>query len=195
MFFHKEDGVLKWRFVYHRAIFPEKELSSEALKIGLLMELLHDAEMIKTITNIGVYYPTFVREFIDNRSSSFDVPDDAEFRKVYVRGHSFKISPNVINDFLARGKIITADQVHSLDVIAKEITGDETKVCPSKDTLASSDLTAKYLVLYRIGIANWAPFSHGSSIKAELACLIYQIGTRSSFDFGEFVFDHLAKHA
>ena len=61
--------------------------------------------------------------------------------------------------------------------------------------LPSSDLTAKYSVLYRIGIANWPPSSHGSSIKAELACLIYKIGTRSSFDFGEFVFDHLEKHA
>ena len=29
----------------------------------------------------------------------------------------------------------------------------------------------------------------------DLACLIYQIGTRSSFDFGNFVLDHLAKHA
>ena len=31
--FHKEDGVLKWRYVYHRAIFSERELSAEALKI------------------------------------------------------------------------------------------------------------------------------------------------------------------
>ena len=92
------------------------------------MELLHDAEMIKTVTGIWVYYPTLVREFIVNLSSSFDVPDDAEFRKVYVRGHCFEISPAIINDFLGRGKIISADRVPSLDIIAKKITGDETKV-------------------------------------------------------------------
>ena len=79
--------------------------------------------------------------------------------------------------------IITVDRIPSLDTIAKEIIGDVKKVWPSKGTMASSDLSAKYLVMYRIGIANWAPSSHGSSIKSELACLIYQIGTSSSFDF------------
>ena len=156
---------------------------------------MHNAEILRTVTSIGVYYPALVKEFIVNLSSSFDVPDDAEFKKVFVRGHCFEISPGVINEFLGRGKIITADRVPSLDIIAQEITGDETKVWPSKGTLPSSDLTAKYFILYRIGIANCAPSSHGSSIKADLARLIYQIGTRSSFDFGEFVLDHLAKHA
>ena len=87
--FHKEDGVLKWRYVYHRAIFPEKELSTEALKIDAIMELLHDAEMLKTVTGIGAFYPALVKEFIVNLSSSFDSPEDPEFRKVFVRGHCF----------------------------------------------------------------------------------------------------------
>ena len=60
--FHKEDGVLKLRFVYHRVIFREKELSSEALKIGVIMELMHDAEMIKIVTNIRGLLPYFGEE-------------------------------------------------------------------------------------------------------------------------------------
>ena len=76
--FHREDGVLKWRYVYHRAIFPEKELSAEALKIDAIMELLHDAEMLRTVTDIGVFYPALVKEFIVNLSPSFDSLEDAE---------------------------------------------------------------------------------------------------------------------
>ena len=130
-----------------------------------------------------------------NLSSEIDQRHHPEFGKVYVRGHCFDVSSSAINDFLGRGKIVTADRLPSLDVIAKELTNDEKKTWPSKGSLPSSDLSAKYSVMYKIGIANWAPSSHGSSIKSDLACLIYQIGTRASFDFGEFVFNHLAKHA
>lgn len=52
----------------------------------------------------------------------------------------------------------------------------------------------KYVVLHKIGIANWCPSTHGSGVSPILASLLYQIGTRSTFNFGVFVFNHLLRH-
>lgn len=69
---HEEDRVRKWRYVYHRTVFLEKELSKEALKIDVIMELLHDAQRIKTVSRIGPYFPRLVKEFIVNLSTTID---------------------------------------------------------------------------------------------------------------------------
>lgn len=58
----------------------------------------------------------------------------------------------------------------------------------SKGLLIASNLNVKYVILFKIGIPNWTPSSHGSSITPSLARLLYQIGTKVAFDFGEYVF-------
>lgn len=116
------------------------------------MELLTDAQLLKTVTDLGPYYPKLVKEFLVNLSATIDQPDSSEFNKVYVRGHAFVFSPTVINDYLGHGRIITTDRLPSMNTVAKEITGDENKSWPQKGSLSSSDLTAKYSVLY-MGLA------------------------------------------
>ena len=98
--FHEEDRIRKWRYVYHRTVFPEKELSKEALKIDVIMELLHDAQLIKTVSGIGPYFPRLVKEFIVNLSTAIDQHHHLEFGKVFVRGHCFDVSSSAINDYL-----------------------------------------------------------------------------------------------
>jgi len=51
----------KWRYVFHRTVFPKKELSKEALKIDVIMELLNGAQLYKTVIEIGPYYPKLVK--------------------------------------------------------------------------------------------------------------------------------------
>lgn len=74
-----------------------------------------------------------------------------------------------------------------MPTIVYELSGDDNSVWPNKGLLPSAFLSVKYLVMYMIGIANWAFSTHG--FTPALACLIYEISTRASFDFGEFIFD------
>lgn len=78
-----------------------------------------------------------------------------------------------------------------MKTIAQEITGNVHGNWPTKGLFTLSSLSVKYVILYKIGIANWAPINHGSRITPSLESLIYQIGTIVAFDFGECVFEKI----
>lgn len=80
----------------------------------------------------------------------------------------------MIHVYLGRGKIINADKLPPIWIILHEFSGIEEKKLPKKGLLP--------------------PF-HGSGVTHALASLWYQIGTHFSFDFGDFIFEHMVKHA
>jgi hypothetical protein len=67
--FHLEVNAQKWRFVYHRRIAHERELSQEALNCQAIIELIEVVELMKTIQNLGNCYEKLVKEFIVNISN------------------------------------------------------------------------------------------------------------------------------
>ena len=84
--FHSLEGAAKWENVQKQVIFPERELSENAKEMPEIMDLLEQAKLMQTVTNIGPYFPLLVKEFIVNLPSSFNDPEDLEFEKVFVRG-------------------------------------------------------------------------------------------------------------
>lgn len=60
--------------------------------------------------------------------------------------------------------------------------------------MESRNLSVKYVFLYKIRVAKWAPFFHGSSIIPSLIGMLYQVGNHDAFDFGEYVFKKFMKH-
>ncbi|XP_050889331.1 uncharacterized protein LOC127094553 [Lathyrus oleraceus] len=75
-----------------------------------------------------------------------------------------------------------------------EITAKQVKEWPRKGKLSASALSGKYDVLHMIGTTNWVPTNHTSNIAMKLGKFIYIVGTKSSFDFGSYVFDQTMKH-
>lgn len=55
-------------------------------------------------------------------------------------------------------------------------------------------LSVKYALLHWIGITNWCPLSHRSSLYVSVATLIYHIRTKSPFNFGVFVLNQIKHH-
>ena len=83
------------------------------------------------------------------------------FRKFFVKGHVYEISPKIICDFL---KIPLYDfddfeKDYDMDAIATKFLGIESK-WPGKKTLKVSDLTLKYTGLPKITMTNGWPTSH-----------------------------------
>lgn len=55
-------------------------------------------------------------------------------------------------------------------------------------------LSIKYSILHKIGIANWIPSTHASTISTALGHLTHLICTGSKINVGEFMFQHLLCH-
>lgn len=109
IFFHSEENVIKWKFVFHCNIFAEYELVKNAQECAEIMQLLSDAQLIKIVIGISPYYPKLVKEFVMDLPTSINKPDSHDFSKVQVRGSCFDFSLAIINDYLGRGWLINAD--------------------------------------------------------------------------------------
>ncbi|XP_057426052.1 uncharacterized protein LOC130719441 [Lotus japonicus] len=159
------------------------------------MELLVDAGLMKTVKDIGRCFSQLVRKFIVNIPTDCDDESSPEFRKAYVRGKCVNFSPEVVNEFLGRSPVAGTDEEPDLNRVAKTLTGKMVKKWPKKGLLPSGKLTTKYVVLFKIGCANWMATNHLSGVTPPLARMFYLIGTGGEFDFGKLVFYQTLKHA
>jgi hypothetical protein len=174
--------------VYHRRIARERELHVNALKWKEIMYLIKAAGLQKTVTGLGRCYDKLVKEFIVNIGPEVGEPGHVDYFKVYVRGLSVEFSPATINKFLGRSEESVNQEDVTLKTIVKELTANQETNWPATGTIPSSKLSVKYAILHKIGASNWAPSSHTSSVSANMARLIYAVGTSSPIDFGAYVF-------
>lgn len=129
--FHSEESLVKWNYVYHQKVLPKNELSKAAQEYVEIMELLNDAQSMKTVIGSGPYYPKLVKKFMVNLLSGLViliVPNSGKF----VRGLCFDFSPGVINDYLGRGRIIDVDHLLYMKTIVHKLSGDDKKEWPNK---------------------------------------------------------------
>ncbi|KAE8652915.1 hypothetical protein Csa_004530 [Cucumis sativus] len=137
------------------------------------MELINQAGLSRTILNVGPFYPKLIREVIANLSSDFDDPSSPDYQTIHVRGRTLVISPYVINTFLGLTPSENADlPTHSTDTLASVLTGGSLIVWPLTG-IPSAALSVKYAILHKIGIVNWFPSSHASSVSVALASFLF----------------------
>lgn len=55
------------------------------------------ANLIKTVLNLGLYYPQLVHEFIVNLHRNFDKFDSPDYRKIHVKEHCFVFFTAIVN--------------------------------------------------------------------------------------------------
>ncbi|KAH1205689.1 hypothetical protein GmHk_16G046337 [Glycine max] len=167
----------------------------DALDCKETMDLIKAAGLLKTVTKLGDCYEGLVREFIVNIPSDISNRKSDDYQRVFVRGKCVRFSPAVINKYLGR----PTDGVIDIDVsehqIAKEITAKRVQHWPKKGKLSAGKLSVKYAILHRIGAANWVPTNHTSTVATGLGKFLYAVGTKSKFNFGNYIFDQTVKHS
>ncbi|KAH1188389.1 hypothetical protein GmHk_U059559 [Glycine max] len=193
--FHSIGNVERWKFVYQRRLALERELGRDALDCKEIMDLIKAAGLLKTITKLGDCYESLVREFIVNIPSDITNRKSDEYQKVFVRGKCIRFSPAVINKYLGRPTEGVVDIAVSEHQIAKEITAKQVQHWPKKGKLSAGKLSVKYAILHRIGTANWVPTNHTSTVATGLGKFLYAVGTKSKFNFGNYIFDQTIKHS
>ncbi|KAK2352163.1 hypothetical protein QL285_096477 [Trifolium repens] len=109
--FHFSNSAAKWKFVYHRRLALERELSDEALECKEVMDLILQAGLMKTVSGLGSCYEKLVKEFIVNIGEDCGNRLSKEFHQVFVRGtanwvpttHSSTIATNLAKFVYAVG--------------------------------------------------------------------------------------------
>ncbi|XP_058725686.1 uncharacterized protein LOC131596980 [Vicia villosa] len=66
--FHFPSSVNRWKYVFQKRLALERELVKNALKCKEVMELIHHAGLMKTVSNFYKCYEILVKEFIVNLS-------------------------------------------------------------------------------------------------------------------------------
>ncbi|XP_058750552.1 uncharacterized protein LOC131623556 [Vicia villosa] len=192
--FHYPSTVLRWKFVYQKRLALERELAQNALEYEEIMNLILEAGLMKTVTQLSKCYEVLVKEFIVNLHEDCGNKETKEYLKVFVRGKCINFSPTVINKFLERSNEAQSELEVSDNQMCKEITVGQVKTWPVKGKLTVSKLSVKYAVLHRIGAANWVPTQHKSTISTLLGKFIFAIGTKSKADYGTYIFKQTLKH-
>ncbi|XP_057432973.1 uncharacterized protein LOC130725801 [Lotus japonicus] len=169
--FHFPDPIAQ------RRLAIERELHEDALELKEIMEVISAAGLMKTVKDLGRCFDKLVREFIVNIPADCDDTSSAEYRKVFVRGKCINFSPEVINEFLGRSPAAVAQGEPDLNRVATTLTGKLVRKWPTKGLLPSGRLTTKYVVLYKIGTANWMATNHLSGVTPPLAKMLYLVGT------------------
>ncbi|KAK2407350.1 hypothetical protein QL285_042979 [Trifolium repens] len=193
--FHFIESAQKWKFVANRRLALERELSDEALEHKEIIALIEKAGLMKTVSGLGECYEKLVKEFLVNIPEDCDNPLSKEHHKVYVRGKCVHFSPTIINKFLGNKEDGYAELEVTNNQVCKTITANQVKVWPMKGKVPSVMLSVKYVILNRIGTANWVPTTHTSDIATGLARFIYSVGTSTVFNYGAHIFDETVQHA
>ncbi|KAA0063842.1 uncharacterized protein E6C27_scaffold827G00690 [Cucumis melo var. makuwa] len=193
--FHHEESVQCWKFVMQRRIVDEVNISDKHQSYMSIMNLIHKAGLEKkTISNVGPLYPKLIREFIVNLPDEFNDQSSADYQTVHIRGFKFVISPGVINEFLRNTVDIDCSlSCPTTEGLANVLSGGTLSTWPVNGILAAA-LSVKYAILHKIGIANWFPSSHVSSIFAALGTFLYQICNSDKVDTGAFIYNQLLRH-
>ncbi|XP_050914900.1 uncharacterized protein LOC127129822 [Lathyrus oleraceus] len=147
--FHLEDGAAKWKFVIQRRVVVERELGKDVSDVKEVLDLIQVVGLLKTVAGFSQCYEDLVKEFIVNIPEDISDNSSKEFYKFYVRGR---------NNEGAGELEVTDNQVY------REITAKQVKVSPFKKHLPAGKLTIKYAILHKIGVANWVPTNHISTI-------------------------------
>ncbi|XP_058725917.1 uncharacterized protein LOC131597221 [Vicia villosa] len=120
--FHYPSSLLRWKFVYQKRLALEGELAQNALECEEIVNLIHEAGLIKTVTQFSKCYEVLVKEFIVNLHEDCGNKKAKDYLKVFVRGKCVNFSPSVINKFLERSNEAQPELEVSNNQMCKVIT-------------------------------------------------------------------------
>ncbi|XP_050937790.1 uncharacterized protein LOC127148356 [Cucumis melo] len=123
-----------------------------------------------------------IREYIVNLPDEFNDPSSTDYQIVHIRGFKFVISPAVINGFLRNVVDLDCSPLSPLTEVLASVLSDRTLSSWPVNGILAVALSFKYVIMHKIGIANWFPSFHGFSVSAVLGTFLYQICNDNKMD-------------
>lgn len=184
-----------WPFVCARSFRREHTLVPAKVKHLGIVDVLKDLGILNTVLNVPSFVKNVVLEFYCNLSTEINDIKSEHFHQTFVRGGFVNFSPQVINEFVGSVPFFGVTMEGGMDIVVAEITGGLLTSWPDSGGIRASCLSYTYSVLHKVALRNWMPNTHSSVVRQGLALVLYQIGTKGSFNFGQLVFDQVVKHA
>ncbi|TYJ96614.1 flocculation protein FLO11-like [Cucumis melo var. makuwa] len=79
--FHSEEGAQKWKYVVKWRIADEANISDQYNSCPAILDLIHNVGLLRTISEVGPFYPQLMHELIVNLPSDFNDPSVEEYQK------------------------------------------------------------------------------------------------------------------
>ncbi|KAA0048720.1 flocculation protein FLO11-like [Cucumis melo var. makuwa] len=114
----------KWKYVVKRRIADEANIADWYNSCPAILELIRNDGLIRTVSEVDLFYPRLMRELIENLPLDFNDPSADEYQKVHIRGVCFNVSLELLNSYL--GLTLPADYMVSYPTperLAEELTG------------------------------------------------------------------------
>ncbi|XP_058782378.1 uncharacterized protein LOC131656783 [Vicia villosa] len=184
--FHYASSASRWKYVLQKRLAVERELAPNALENKEVLELIQEAELLKTVCSLPKCYEKLVKEFVVNLSEDCGNNRSVDYRKVFVRGKCVSFSSSLINKFLRRTDEAQTELEVTDNQVCQVITAKQVNSWPLKEKLTASKLIIKYAMLHKIGAANWVPTNHKSAISTVLGRFLYDVGT-----YRAYIFEHM----
>ncbi|XP_058775153.1 uncharacterized protein LOC131649411 [Vicia villosa] len=147
---HYPSSFNRWKYVYQKRLALERELAQNALESKEIMDLIHEAGLMKIVTHFSKCYEMLVKEFIVNLSEDCTDRKSKDLRKVYVRGKCVTFSSPVINSFLRRSDEAQPELEVFDNKVCQVITANQVKSWPMKGKLSTSKLNIECAMLHKI---------------------------------------------
>lgn len=131
-----------------------------------------------------------IHEFYNNLTIlSLDVSSEW-YNKMFLRGVWYSFSPLIINQFFGREDVEETELSANLDQISCTLTADSVSIFP-QEGIPALNLTTKYAILHKIVLLNWMPIGYATTVREELAELLYRIGRGIQFDLGTIIYNQV----
>ncbi|XP_019158570.1 PREDICTED: uncharacterized protein LOC109155341 [Ipomoea nil] len=182
----------KWSTMVRRELIVQRSVDENQLNsVCDILPLLSEVGLMKTITFICPYSKILTYEFFCNLNEEIDNLSRTRCMQIFIRGKWYVFGPDVINEYYGL-KAVDEEEITDWDLVARTLTSGQTPVWPTGDvdTLSSSKLTSKYVILHRIALHNWLPSAHFHTVSKQLAALLFRIGTKMTIDLGKWIFYH-----
>ncbi|XP_019167798.1 PREDICTED: uncharacterized protein LOC109163503 [Ipomoea nil] len=161
----------KWSTMIRRELIVQRSVDEQQLNsVCDIMPLLSDVGLLKTVTSICPFSKLLTYEFYCNLNGEIDNLTGTRCMQIFIR-----------------------EEITDWELVAKTLTGGQTSAWPTGDidTLSSSKLTSKYVIMHRIVLHNWLPSAHFHTVGKQLTALLFWIGTKMSIDLGTWIFYHI----
>lgn len=155
-----------------------------------LLHLLGSTNLIKSASFTKVFIVNIVQDFYYNLQNDIIDKDLETFTQAAVKGQKFNFNPAVVNKFLGHSSK-KGKRTINLEKIAKEIVRKVVARLLEGGTLSSTKLMMKYAILQKLLVRNWLSSDHKSTVKKEVARILYKIGKWTPFNLGKVIFDQI----
>ncbi|XP_019195998.1 PREDICTED: uncharacterized protein LOC109189824 [Ipomoea nil] len=183
----------KWSTMVRRDLIVQRCVDENHMSsVCDVLPLLKEVGLLKSVSAICPYSKLLTYKFYCNLNDEVDNLSGVRPMQNFIRGKWYVFGPDVINEYYGL-QGVQEDAISDWDVVAKIITGGQDDKWPTgdKDTLPSSQLTSKYVILHRLALHNWLPSAHFHTVGKQLASLLFRIETKMTIDLGAWIYYHI----